>query len=56
MPLLLDSLDASEQEARQIEHHLDDRERCFADRTARLYAILDSSFGLFARCRRRGVS
>ncbi|WP_146599492.1 hypothetical protein [Novipirellula aureliae] len=34
MPHLLDSLDASEQEATPIEHHLDDRERCFAEMTA----------------------
>ncbi|TWU41612.1 hypothetical protein Q31b_30630 [Novipirellula aureliae] len=34
LPRLLDSLDASEQEVRQIEHHLDDRERCFAEMTA----------------------
>ncbi|WP_146600247.1 hypothetical protein [Novipirellula aureliae] len=34
LPLLLDSLDASEQETPPIEDHLEDRERCFAEMTA----------------------
>ncbi|WP_146600922.1 hypothetical protein [Novipirellula aureliae] len=45
LPLLLDSLDASEQETPPIEHHLDDRERCFAETTAATVCDL----GLFFR-------
>ncbi|WP_146598284.1 hypothetical protein [Novipirellula aureliae] len=48
LPLLLDSLDASEQEATQIEHHHDDRERCFAEMMAA--AVRDTGLILLHLC------
>ncbi|TWU37796.1 hypothetical protein Q31b_45850 [Novipirellula aureliae] len=51
LPLLLDSLDASEQETTPIEHHLDDRERWFAEMTAATVCDL----GLLLRPSSNGV-